>query len=129
MAIPSEATEYKVVKLAAGATLSFLPEDNTQNGVIFVFDAAAAAVKFTEKSSVKPADDGTVPVKRLVFNRTQSEVESPAVATVTIDEVADTFTSTEPTVVGYYGSAIHDGISCSAACVALIYGRKDAKGY
>jgi len=128
MALPSEATEYKVVKLAAGDLLE-LTGDNECNGVIFVFDAAAAAVKFTEKSSVTPTLDGTVPIKRLVFNRTQTEVELPAVATVTLDEVADTFTSTEPTVVGYYGSAIHDGMSCSAACVALLYGRKDAKGY
>ena len=128
MALPSEATEYKVVKLAAGGLLE-LTGDSECNGVIFVFDAAAAAAKFTEKSSVTPTLDGTVPIKRLVFNRTQTEVELPAVATVTLDEVADTFTSTEPTVVGYYGSAIHDGISCSAACVALLYGRKDAKGY
>ena len=128
MALPSEATEYKVVKLAADDLLE-LTGDNECNGVIFVFDAAATAAKFTEKSSETPALDGTVPVKRLVFNRTQTQVELPAIATVILDEVADTFTSTEPTVVGYYGSAIHDGISCSSACVALLYGRKDAKGY
>jgi hypothetical protein len=129
MAIPSKSTQFKVVKLAANATLSFVPEDNVQNGVIFVFDVPATAAIFTEKSSLLPANDGTVPLSRLVFNRTQSEVELPAVATVTFDTVLDSFTSTEPTVVGYYGSAIHDGISCSAPCVALIYGRDDAKAY
>ena len=128
MALPSKATEYKVVPLAAGELLG-LTGDNECNGVIFVFELPTADAIFTEKSSETPTLDATVPLSRLVFNRTQTQVESPAIATVILDELLSKFTSSEPTVVGYYGSAIHDGISCSRACVALLYGRKDAKGY
>lgn len=119
----NDAQKFKVVKLAANTPLQFTGVNEMLN-VMLVFPDPVTNATITERSSTNSALDTVVPIERLVFNPSQVSNSQ-----LTLDSANKRFTSTASTCVGYYVSAYHDKIECSADCIVMISGREDWKGY
>jgi hypothetical protein len=121
--IKSISQSLKVVKLTANTTHVF-SGFNESDSTSFIFADPLTDIKITEVSTTQSNLTGIVTLDRLVFNPSQLDIGQ-----ITLDEINNKFTTTGSTIVGYYGSAYHNGISVNKDCLLLLKGRKDWKEF